>query len=360
MKSASQGNAFGNVGSAFQNLRLGITKVGTSCLRLQEIATPDGEHDLKKDVSVANCAAMENAHGSTVPVALHDAECSEIESECSLYRKDDMIPIAVPVLHQVDANQVDANQVDANQVDAWFYCGIAVIIAIAVAVYHRPNVQESTRHNTPIQTIVPLFIDEPRAQAGLCPLCACRSSKSRVCTSLASMSHQAWLNFDGMCHICLQVDNKAHAVPVDEQLERGLVVVTTDSLYKVADPVMSMMGCGHRSEGHHATWNHLQKCRNTLQLSADDYFMVHGLNRAAWKYAVGTSLRNSIVDTLTRVQAYYSCDVDDNTKNFLHDRIAFWYFAFNHTHDKTGPCEPPQSNLFVTKVDMTMRAPLHY
>jgi len=277
---------------------------------------------------------MNDAPSHAAPVGLE-------EVECNLYRKDD-IPIAVPVLPRVES-RLDTRPMWPNRT-AWLYWGIAVL-AICVAVYHRPNVQASVSHATPIQMIVPLFIEEKRAHAELCPLCACRSSQSRVCTSLVAMSRQAWLNFDGMCHICSQVENNQHAIPVDEQLERGLAVMSTDSLYKVGDPVAKLIAFSD------SLYMPIKKCRNTVQISTDDHFMLHSIH--VWKYAVGTSLRNSIVDTLTRIQAYYSCYVDDNTKSIIHDRIAFWFFAFNHTH-----VHRKEHRRFVTEVNMTMHAPL--
>jgi hypothetical protein len=274
----------------------------------------------------------------------HAAPFGLEEVECSLSRKDD-IPIAVPVLHRVES-RLDTRPTWPNRTAwHWLYGGIAVL-AICVAFYHRPNVQASVSHATPIQMIVPLFIEEKRAHAELCPLCACSSSQSRVCTSIVTMSRQAWLNFDGMCHICSQVENKAHAIPVDEQLERGLAVMSTDSLYKVGDPVATLIASSL------SPYTPIQKCRNAVQISTDDFFLLH--SNYVWKYAVGTSLRNSIVDTLTRIQAYYSCYVDDNTKSIIHDRIAFWFFAFNHTH---GIYEKKHRR-FVTEVNMTMHAPL--
>ncbi len=285
---------------------------------------------------------------------MNDAPSSEepVCLECNLSRKDD-IPIAVPVLHRVES-RLDTRTMRPT-LPVLIYGAIAVL-AIWVAVNHRPNVQASVSHATPIQMIVPLFIEENRAHAELCPLCACRTSQSRVCTSLVTMSRQAWLNFDGMCHICSQVENKAHAIPVDEQLERGLAVMSTDSLYKVGDPVSNLIRFGD------APHTPIQKCRNAVQISTNDQLTLGHGQRIVWKYAVDTSLSGSIVDTLTRIQAYYSCYVDDHTKSIIHDHIAFWFFAFNHTRSlfntPMSRRNEPLSRLFVTEVNMTMHAPL--
>lgn len=288
---------------------------------------------------------MTDALNRTVPVAL-DAATGNVS-------RKDAIPIAVPVLDRGDAPRLWPNR------SVWL-CGCIAALAILVAFYPRSKVQESVLYATPIQNIVPLFIEKHRAQAGLCPLCSCRSSQSRVCTSLVLMSRQAWLNFDGMCSICPRVDeNKEHAVPVDEQLERGLAVMTTDSLYKVADPVCTLLRFSSRVLSLHP----FQKCRNQLD-AAGDMFKSRsnqGIHHHKWKYAVGASLRESIVDTLSRLQPYYSCYLDDHAKNAIHDHIAFWFFAFNGTYKHVEEFSNNPTTLIrelVAEVDMTMHSPL--
>lgn len=280
---------------------------------------------------------MTDALNRTVPVAL-DAATGNVS-------RKDAIPIAVPVLDRGDASQLWPNR------SVWL-CGCIAVLAILVAFYPRSNVQESVLYATPIQNIVPLFIEKHRAQAGLCPLCSCRSSQSRVCTSLVLMSRQAWLNFDGMCSICQHVgENEEHAVPVDEQLERGLAVMTTDSLYKVADPVQTLL---RPSRIEHP----FQKCRNQLDAAGDMFMSRSNQGIHKWKYAVGTSLRESIVDTLSRLQPYYSCYLDDHAKNTIHDHIAFWFFAFNGTYKYSIPSSTSLIRELVAEVDMTMHSPL--